>query len=925
MISKKLLAMGVSRRAVFVAAIVACTPAIATAQNVVTGVVVDENGTPLPGAQVIVGATGQRVISDRQGRFVFPSLAEGEVEIEARYRGLVDGRQTFRITSGENDLRITLGASDLIVVSGIADQTARALNRQKNADATTNVIASDAIGRFPDPNIAEALQRVPGFGVERDQGEGNFVSIRGGPSEFTAVTVDGVTLRSTDPNTRAIDLGTFNSDLVASIEVSKTLVPSQDADSIAGAINLTTRSAFDNPRLVANMNGGVSYNQLGGTSDYRIGGTVSNVFGDLGVMLSGMLTQTDREVDNFESIWGPVNLPEGGQGFRVFENLFKDYETRRRRLTLAGALEYRPDNVSRFFLRGNFNSRNDDEFRDQLGIIYSDGVLQAGSTETRAVWDNTRIEKEMRHRIVRDQSLVVSGGGAHDWSGASLDYIASYTESQQVFPIRQQLRFRSSLRPSITQDFSDPRNPDFSLFATNEHLQLDRYSFRQNVIREQDTLQNEWAFATNLSIPTQMFGAPATFQTGAKTRLASITTDDDQYRDRRSLAAPTLPLSGLVTDIASNNFNYNLGLRMDRDLVGRYFRDSIPISRGAATRRAAESITADYEASEDIYAGYAMARIEFPKTNVVVGARVEHTRFSGSAPVFNADTETFTMANVDRSYTDFFPNLTVRHEFSRDLIGRFAATRATARPNFRDVVPRVVVDVDEGANLLNVARGNPDLRQTVSNNLDAGIEYFFPPLGVIGFNVFYKDLQNYEFTLTQLGMFNGQNARITQQQNAVSGHILGFEANVQSQFTFLPGFLKDFGVFLNVAYADAQIMLPETAGVRPDGVRLPNQSDWTYNASLFYERAGFNARLAYTSRSDYIDEFGDRPEMDLFWEGRGQLDATASYQFNQNFDVFVEAKNITNTAGVRYFGERARVYEFEQFGAFYFVGARVNF
>ncbi|MFN3990601.1 MAG: TonB-dependent receptor [Erythrobacter sp.] len=908
-------------------------PVAAFAQNAVTGNVVDENGAPVPGAQVNIAETGQRVITDRQGRFFIPSLPEGTVTLNIFYRGLAEASETITVTPGSStNVTITLAsAQEIVVLGGITDPTARALNRQKNADATSNVISADAIGRLPDINIAEALQRVPGFGVERDQGEGNFISIRGAPSEFTAVSVDGVQLRSSSPDTRAIDLGTFNSALVASIEVSKTLLPNQDADSIAGAINLTTRSAFDRPRLTVNLEGGASYNQFGGTSDYRIGGTVSDVFGPLGITLSGTLSQTDRQLDNVEHDWNFITLPNGQEILAVPSQSYKDYDTRRERITLAGAIELRPDNISRYFLRANWNRRTDDEFRNNLVMAYD--RPGAGFTSQLQNWDRSQIEFDYRHRIVRDQSIVVSAGGQHDWSSLSLDYSAAYTESKQDFPIRSQLRYRSSLRPAVTLDFRNNVNtPDVSLFSTNQHLVLSSFAFRENTFRTQDTDQSEWAFTANLRVPMQMFGAPSTFQAGAKVRLAEITSDNEQWRDRRPVGAPPFTYAQAGNPATpSRNFDYLLGSKFRNELIADYFRDIAPTSVVDATRRVSNSVTSDYEAKEDIYAGYAMTRIEFPKTNVIVGLRVEHTNFSGSAPVFNANTETFVIGEVDRKYTDFFPNLTVRHEFSPDLIGRFAATRAVSRPNFRDVVPRVTESGDPSDPLIQIARGNPDLRQTLSNNLDAGIEYYFRPLGLIGFNVFYKDLKDYEFSFVENTVFEGRPAQVTQSQNARSGRIMGFEVNVQAQFTFLPGLLSGFGVFANAAYADAFINLPPSAqnqpGLepRPERSRLPNQSDWTYNASLFYEKGGFNARLAYTARTDYVDEFNQRAPLDTFWVGRGQLDATASLDIGKNVNVFLEAKNITNTAGIRYAGTRDRVIEFERFGAFYFVGARVNF
>jgi len=139
----------------------------------------------------------------------------------------------------------------------------RALNQQRTADNTVTIISSDAIGRFPDPNIAEALQRAPGVGIERDQGEGRYINVRGAPSEWSAVSVDGIQIPSVDPNTRAVDLDTLPSDIVANLEVTKSLLPYQDADSIAGAVNITTRSPFDRRGFALTGMAGASYNQYG--------------------------------------------------------------------------------------------------------------------------------------------------------------------------------------------------------------------------------------------------------------------------------------------------------------------------------------------------------------------------------------------------------------------------------------------------------------------------------------------------------------------------------------------------------------------------------------------------------------------------------------------------------------------------------------
>jgi outer membrane receptor protein involved in Fe transport len=346
-----------SRRAGASAAVPAAilSAAAAHAQHQVSGRVTDANGSALPGARVLLPELGLDTSTNRQGEFTLPSVPEGEATIQVDYLGLPSSTRGINVSPVErNFIEFTLaqddGVEQIVVLGSILDGAARALNQQRTADNLTNVVSSDSIGRFPDYNIAEALQRVPGIGVERDQGEGNFVSLRGAPSEFTSITIDGVSVPSSSPDTRATDLGTIPSDVVAGLEVSKTLLPSQEADSIAGSINLVTRSPFDTPRLRVNGTVGASYNEFGGTSDQRGALVVSDVFGPgnrFGALVSASWSQTDR----------------------------------RERIGLTGALEYRPDDANRFFLRGAYSKRDDDEFRHLLAIVYEDGDLQPGAQE----------------------------------------------------------------------------------------------------------------------------------------------------------------------------------------------------------------------------------------------------------------------------------------------------------------------------------------------------------------------------------------------------------------------------------------------------------------------------------------------------------------------------------------------------------------
>ncbi|MDZ7894027.1 MAG: TonB-dependent receptor [Sphingobium sp.] len=889
------------------------------ARATVSGHVYDESGTALPGARVRVEGQPGEVATDLQGTFSVPAPEGDNVTITVDYLGRPSVTRSVTPDERGTALDIVMPSApsrsgDIVVVgASLIDNTARALNQQRQADNTVTVLSSDAIGRFPDPNIAEALQRVPGIGIERDQGEGRYINVRGAPAEFSAVSVDGVQVAAVDPTTRAVDLDTLPSDIVSNIEVAKSLLPNQDADSISGAINISTRSPFDRKGFALTAMAGGSYNQFGKKNDKRASGAISNRFGSdgqFGILLSGSYSQTRRAPDNVENTWALIG-PANARRFGVTETLFKDYQTKRTRFAGTGALEWRPVQGTRVYVRGSYARFTDNEFRNRLGILWTEGTLQPGYTDTSATYTNTRIEKQIRHRIQRNEIWSVVFGGETMLGEGTLSFDAAYTESNQSYPRRDELLFRSSLRPTQSYDFGDGSNlPVYSLFTTGEHLQTARYAFRENTYRSNTTKNDEFSTQIRMDLPTTVAGAETIFSVGGKFRDRNIDADEERLRDRRASAAPTTTLAGFLTDQESRNFDYALGNTIDGSLADQYFG----ATKAQSERRMPQSISADYTANEKVLGMFGMGKFQFGETTVITGLRVEATNFSANSPT------AATPAKTD--YLNFFPNLTVRQGFGANLIGRFALSRGINRPNFPQIVPRVL-DATEGSTV-RVELGNPDLNPTLSNNVDAGLEYYIRPLGIIAVNAFYKDLNDFRYTVTRGGTYQGLPALLTRAENAPNGELYGVEVNWQQQFTFLPGLLSGFGVFANYTFTKGHADLAAPyAGRRR--FALPGQSKHMWNASLFYEKGPVNLRLAYTKRSDYLDEINaDQPALDLYWEGRGQLDVTASYQLLKGVNLFFEGKNLTNTPGVRYFGERQRVYEYEKFGYTLFGGVRIK-
>ncbi|WP_312127826.1 TonB-dependent receptor [Brevundimonas sp.] len=905
----------------------------------VYGRVVDASGSPLPGVEIT--AQGRRAVSNTQGEFHMTGLS-GRVELNARYIGLPSASQTVDIVAGQmTSVVLTLGGdsattvADVVVNGVITEGVARALNQQRNADGTVNVLSADAIGRYPDPNVAESLQRVAGIAIQRDQGEGRYINVRGAPASFTAVSVDGVTVPSVDPGTRAVDLDTLPSDIVSNVEVSKTLLPSQDADSIAGAVNIKTRSPFDQRRLALSGYGGASYNDYGG-EDIRGGFTASNVFGEgqnWGALLSYSYSQTNRRPDNVESGWTKMETPEGDEIFALEESLFKDYDTERTRQAVTGGLEFRPNDATRAWVRGSFAKFEDDEYRNQLLLTYDEGDMVAGSNSRKATFDNVTVERQLRHRTQVNEITTLTTGAEHIFgNGAVLDGSLSWASTEQTYPNRNELLFRSEADPTVTYDFSgDHYEPTYSIFTSQEHLDRSQYEFRETVFRSNTTEQEEFAAQLNFELPSTIANQEVTWKFGGKFRSRDIVADEERSRTRDEDHAPTQSYGDLLTDKESVNYDYLLGHKFNNGLIDEYLAGA----RGLAGRQMPDSILADYEAQEDILSAYAQARMDIGATTIIAGLRVENTKFDGTANTFRLDiddegeeSEIFGTASVSRDDIEFFPNLTIRHAFSDNLIGRAALTRSINRPEFSELVPRREEETEGSKAKFSI--GNPELEATLSNNLDFGLEYYFSDFGVLSANAFYKDLENYRYTLVYEApaTVNGvlyPDAEFETPINAPEGHLAGFEINWQQKFSFLPGWASHFGIFANYTYTDAEITTAQAYEGR-NKFQLPGQSENNYNVALFYEHAGLSARLSYTKRSDYLEEINaEDADFDLFVEGREQLDFTASYDFGNGIEVFGEAKNLTDSAGTKYYGVRERTYEYEKFGYNVFMGVRFKY
>ncbi len=892
----------------------------------IRGQLSDDRNVLLQGAKVRVIDSNRETSTDSQGRFRFDNLAPGSYQLEIRYLGYVPKTVAVAVTAeqgAELTLRFASDQVEVLHIVGSRDAQSRALNIQRASDNLKSVVSSDYLGRFPDDNVAEAMQRLVGASIQRDQGEGKYVNVRGAPLEFTNVTIDGVNVPSPDSSTRAVDLDTIPSDIISILELTKAITPEMDADAIAGNINIITQGALDAKGRILRGKISGGKNEKGSGDAYKASLTFGNKFGEnenAGFIFSAKHSETNRVTDNVEHEW--MELDNGNFVPEVTE--FKDYELKRIRSGLSGRFDFRLDDNKHLYLSHNYSRFEDNEYRDTLEIEWERHT--ADSNQQQGIAGRATFNKELRHRTFVNTINTSVLGGRVIMDTYTADFQASYASAKQTYPNRDYLIYRERSRPRVAYDFSNPDLPTYQVLNSAGDVVRTDFNFAPTAMnwrryerRTGGAEETEQAYAFNITRPGQWGQAYSELKFGAKARLKDKSNDENRIRNSVGANAPSY--AEVIIDKQSLPFDgfYNNGPKLNRDFVSLY-RDVF--ENADFKDRGAPSITGDYNASEDILSAYVQNKLEWDSTTLLFGARIEQTKNAGEAFEYDLDTDSATLVDASKSYTKFFPSVHFRQELENGLIIKAAYSTGLRRPNFEDLVPYFIIE-DRESGSGSVEIGNIDLKPTYAHNLDLTGEFYIAPVGLISAGVFYKKLSDPIFKARSEfvgGEFDGFN--MVRPENGNSGYLYGVELNWQQSLNFLPGALSGLGFIANYTHTKSEADLPFGIGK----TELNGTSRHTVNLALQYDIAQFSTQLAYNYRSEYIDAFDtSNPALNLYWDGRGTLDYTASYKLTKNLSVFLEATNLTDSKGIRYQGERSRVYEHEQFGRAWQLGISGKF
>ncbi len=904
------------------------------AQGVVAGTVTDANGRPLSGVLVLIDGTSIRAATEN-GTFRAVNVPVGQRNVTFRYIGFQPVTRPVTVASGATarlDVKLTdaITALAAIEVRGQVAGQASALNQQRTSATISSVIDNELVGRLPDPNLAEALARVPGVAVVRDQGEGRFVQIRGTNADLNSMSLNGMRVSTPEQNNRQLPMDVIPSDQAAQIQISKTLTPDMDADAIGGNVNIVTRTARANqPLLNGTFAGG--QNQLGGGALINAGLNAGKRFGasqKFGAMFGGTYYRNDRASQNVEGDWCSQTRNCGVSGTPSFTSLdapnlleFRDYpQVDRQRNGVNGTLDYLLGNNSKLFLRGTWNRFSDDEVRARARFRFRGG---GGSRWNQITPDSgtttgSQFDRDIRLREVIQDIYTAQLGGEHfSNSGKAFDWTLGTSRASEDRPDVLTMGFRQS-GMTLAYNVSEPDRPR-AYVVTGSFDDPSRFPFNSLVREVRNTNDDDVSAKANASIPVSFGRFIGTLKGGLSARLKdrsnSIknTTYTSAVGTNSAGATGATLMSALTTETTGRTLldnRYQFGRTFNPDRM----RSFIAANPNAFTVNALTSQTVSaggtYTVGEDVYAGYLMATLDAGPVRIVPGVRVEATRVDNTAKIVALNSAGTALARPisdttgTANYTNVFPSINATWRVDEYTNVKAAVTTALVRPQFNDMVP--FLNVQAGQQTASI--GNPALQATTAINYDLMVERYFKSVGFVAAGAFAKTLSNFIFPISRARVAEdavGPDAtQITQPVNGPNATLYGFEVAWQQNLTFLPGLLGGLGLNANYTYTTSDADIP---GRGRSGVTtpLPGQTGNAGNLGVFFDRGPLSLRVGGNYSGAFLSTINPTtPQADTRTKSRFQVDASGSFRIRSGVKVFGEFINLTNTPLRAFVGDR---------------------
>lgn len=944
------------------AAILTLTSSAVLADGALSGQIRDANSA-LPGATIQVNGTDITTATDYQGQFEIKRLPAGEYQIEVDYLGYQSKTFSVSVTDDiDNDLGVlTLNVDEqsmeeVVAIGHMRSGMMRALNIQKESNNIMSVISADGIGKLPDRNAAEAVQRVAGVSIERDQGEGRFVAVRGLPSQWNSASINGDRLPTAEEETtsRAVAFDFFPTDMIEMVEVSKALTPDMEGDAIGGNVNFITRRAPDEQVLSVNVAAGTAEKAEGNSHSINLLYGDRSEDGKFGFLINGTVWERDWATDNYEPRREIRNVAGEGQPANnvagVHRLELRDYTGTRTTHGLNASAEYLLDD-GLVYAKAMYGSLQDEETHYKHRVRYNKGRVELQHIYDELITEMTGFQIGGEHDLSIDTSI--------DWSLATYNNEFYYGDipnaedkAYYVVKFKQSVEFDEQIGDLNGADLGNDKKLVYNeidggtdpALAIGMHLPDDWVMDPTKAvladvelygidIQEKDNIVAQFDLTHTLSDELEL---KAGFKYRDKERSARFHDKFYEWNEDEYGATPTLAKVAdeigveLVDQPGRKDYLDNFAVDYQKHfskvipvnaLKGWYDNNKHKLSLLEGDSEILENgggLNRNFDLTESHTSIYGMATYTpSDKYKVVGGLRVTQTKTDVNGYIYLSDEDKVEQEKGGKDYTAILPSLHLTYSPSELTNYRLALTRSFARPDFGNLSP--------GATYLEIENrltsGNPELNPTYSNNLDLMAEHFFSDGGVISAGYFYKQISDPIFNDSYQGSYRNQSVTVKSPLNGEDAWLHGIEFAIDSDLAFIGDWAHDFGVAFNFTVMDSEMSIPD----RADKVAISRQADELYNAAIYYDNGSFASRIAVNHKGAFIEEHGDSADLDTYYGEYTSVDATASYYINDDAMVYVELNNLTDEPLQYYTGNEQRPNQIEYYGVRGQIGIKYDF
>ncbi|MCS4235800.1 TonB-dependent receptor [Stenotrophomonas rhizophila] len=847
---------------------------------------------------------------------------------------------------------------DTVTVTGYRASVEKALDIKRGEAGVVDAIVAEDIGKFPDLNLAESLQRIPGVVITREAGEGRNISVRGLGPDFTRVRINGMEALTTvgagdqsggTNRGRGFDFNVFASDLFSQLLVRKTASADVEEGSLGATVDLRTARPFDYDGFTFAASGQASYNAMAEKADPRVAALISNTFADgtFGALLSVAYSERQAlEEGSNTGRWanGPSNNNfnaaspfAAARSANVYHPRFPRYvqmEHEQKRLGVTGTLQWKPTEsteISLDTLYSKIDAKRDEHYIE--AISFSRGtsttprlvgkpamIVKNGAIENNALvygeFDNVDIRTENRHDEWSTEFKQIALNGQHRFGDDfTLSGKVGISRSKHENPIQTTIIMDKYDVDNYSYDYrGNSRFPtlNYGIDPTNPAgWELAEIRLRpQYVDNDFDTGQIDfnWNISPGFRLKGGILAKNYTFKT-VELRRAS------------ELAVPNFPNGSKIVPV---DMTQQEGLKGITGSPNNWvvpnldaIADQFDIYSNSGIFAVAPRANNVRSVDEEDRGGYLMGEFSTELGSIPFSGNVgvRYVRTKQTATGLSTLTTTTVSTTAERTYDDTLPSFNLVAEITPDFLIRLGAAKVMSRPGLGNLTPGSTVAVAGAART--IATGNPDLDPIRATNVDLGFEWYFAEGAMAGVGLFYKDIETfiqttrethpYSFSglpdalLIGTGASPDSDFTYTKPVNTPGGELKGVEVNYTQPFTFLPGKWSNLGVQLNYTWVDSQIQYINSSGQPVLKADLTGLSRNSWNATLFYEGKVFSGRVSATNRDDYLTQVtGTEAGFNLDgyhgMTGTTFIDASIRYAINEKLELSLEGMNLTNEA-----------------------------